>query len=449
MEILNNIWVALTTENEVLTKILGLPFIFIEMTISMLLFTTVLSISSNKKQKFLYVVFTSITGIICSVVIPKPYSNIITIISMPILVMLIFKTNLLKSLLAEFIPVIFITIIEIIFARFFLLFFKINYESCANIPAIRLFINFSIYLILFILYKSIKHLGFNITILDSITKRNKRIIITNTIFALIVLFMQIYLIVFYNDKLPSFIILINILSLVAYFVLSIYSMTKTMKLEKTQIDLEQEKLSHKTLQILHDNTRAFKHDFSNILAGIGGYVETNDLEGLKKYYSQVLRDCNQVNNFGTLSPDVVNSPPVYAVLANKYYTADSLGIKITLESFIDFNKLHMDIYEFTRVLGILMDNAIEAATECETKLINVIIRNDKRQNRQLLIIKNTYKNKDINIDKMSEKGFSTKSKNSGLGLWEVEKIIKKHKNIAKFTTKDNEFFTQQIEIYNE
>ena len=203
------------------------------------------------------------------------------------------------------------------------------------------------------------------------------------------------------------------------------------------------------MQILHDNIRAFKHDFSNIIAGIGGYVETNDMNGLTKYYKQLLTDCNQVNNLSSLSPDAINNPAVYTVLANKYYRADELNIKITLESFIDFNNLYMEIYKFTRILGILMDNAIEAASECDEKIINVTIRNDIRQNRQLLIIENTYKNKDINLDKIYEKGFSTKPKNTGLGLWEVNKIISQSKNISRFTSKTNKFFKQQIEIYNE
>ena len=170
---------------------------------------------------------------------------------------------------------------------------------------------------------------------------------------------------------------------------------------------------------------------------------------MKTYYKQLLQDCNQVNNLSSLNPDTINNPAVYAVLANKYYKADSLGIKINLECFIDFSKLHMQIYEFTRILGILMDNAIEASGECENKLINVIIRNDLRQNRQLLIIENTYNNKDVNVEKIYEKGYSTKPKNTGLGLWEVDKIIKRHKNLARFTTKTDEFFKQQIEIYNE
>ena len=52
------------------------------------------------------------------------------------------------------------------------------------------------------------------------------------------------------------------------------------------------------------------------------------MEGLKKYYKQLLQDCNKVSNLGSLNPDSINSPAVYSVLANKYYKADNLGIKI-------------------------------------------------------------------------------------------------------------------------
>ena len=111
------------------------------------------------------------------------------------------------------------------------------------------------------------------------------------------------------------------------------------------------------------------------------------------------------------------------------------------------NDLNIKIYEFTRVLGILMDNAIEAAKECDDKIINVTFRKDSRKHMQLLIIENTYTNKDVNTDKIFEKGYSTKKGNTGLGLWEVRQILKKNDNLNLFTTKNSEFFIQQFEIF--
>ena len=97
-----------------------------------------------------------------------------------------------------------------------------------------------------------------------------------------------------------------------------------------------------------------------------------------------------------------------------------------------------------------MDNAIEASSKCDEKIIKVEIRNDFKVNRQVLIIENTYIDKDVNTEKIFEKGYTSKTdtKNPhGLGLWEVRQILKKNNNLNLFTSKDDKFFKQQLEIY--
>lgn len=143
-----------------------------------------------------------------------------------------------------------------------------------------------------------------------------------------------------------------------------------------------------------------------------GYVQSDNMEDLKTYYSQLLGDCQKVNNLSTLSPDVINEPAIYNLLTAKYHVADEKGISIQLDVFIDLTTLNIKIYEFTKILGILMDNAIEAASECEEKLINVTIRKDSKQQRQLLIIENTYLDKTVDTEKIYEKGFSSKPHNT-------------------------------------
>ena len=67
--------------------------------------------------------------------------------------------------------------------------------------------------------------------------------------------------------------------------------------------------------------------------------------------------------------------------------------------------------------------------------------------RQLLIIENTYKQKNIDLEKIFNKSYTTKPNNTGLGLWEIRKILKKNNNLNLFTTKKDDFFVQQLEIY--
>ena len=107
----------------------------------------------------------------------------------------------------------------------------------------------------------------------------------------------------------------------------------------------------------------------------------------------------------------------------------------------------MRIYDFARILGILLDNAIEASSESDEKIINITFRNDSKNSRQLIIIENSYKDKNIDTDKIFEKGISGKENHTGLGLWEVRQILKKTNNANLFTSKTDELFSQQLEIY--
>ena len=120
---------------------------------------------------------------------------------------------------------------------------------------------------------------------------------------------------------------------------------------------------------------------------------------------------------------------------------------MNIRVFLDLNPLNRKIYEFTRILGILLDNAIEAASDCKDKRINVTFRNEESKHRIIVIIENTYKDKKIDIDKIFEKGISSKKDHSGLGLWKIREILKRNNNLNLFTTKDNKLFKQQFEIY--
>lgn len=447
MEMLETIWMGLNTENEVLTNLIGIPSIFLEIYISMLLFTTILNINSTKKQRIIYVLSMSLYVFVSKLFIPNPFNTYFNVIVMFLGNIFILRANLFKGILSLIVPFIITIVLELILSNCYNIFFNANYSSTIYIPINRLFFSLFIYFIEFIIYIIIKKLKANLSKIEIMDKKTKILLALSTILAIALIASQLYILTFYSSNMPFIINLLSVIGLIAYFCINLYSVFTVSKLETTSINLEEAKLYNKTLEILQDNTRAFRHDFSNILQGMVGYIDNNDMEGLKKYYSQLVEDIQHSNNLTTLSPKVVNNPAIYNVLASKYHKADSLGIKIHLEAFLDMNNLHMKIYEFTRVLGILMDNAIEAASECENKIINVTFRKDNRKHMQLLVIENTYKNKCIDTDKIFEKGYSTKKGNTGLGLWEIRQILKKNNNLNLFTTKNSDFFTQQFEIY--
>ena len=178
-------------------------------------------------------------------------------------------------------------------------------------------------------------------------------------------------------------------------------------------------------------------------------IINEDMEGLKKYYNGLLEECNKTNNLYALSPKVINHPAIYHLLATKYFEADKLDVQINLNVFLNLNEIEerMKIYDFTRILGILLDNGIDAAKECNNKILNVTFRKDISNDMILVIIQNTYLNKDVNTEEIFQKGITSKENHGGLGLWKVRQILMKNNNLNLFTTKNDKFFTQQFEIY--
>lgn len=450
MQIFQTIWTAMTTPNDIALSIIFFLLSFIEASVSMLLFTTIFDMKSSRKSKIIYVFLVAIVGSIIRIFIPDPFGSFINILFILCSIKFVFKASWLKALLSEFVMIALSTVLELFMFKFYQTVLNIPYDNVMTFPIYRILFTLSIYLCIYILYRIIRYFKFNIK-LENMTRKNKVLFVINTLLGILAIGTQFYLIVFYSDKMPIYITITSILSLLAYFVISFYSLLSTDKLDTTTRDLEEAQLYNKTLTILHDSIRGFKHDFHNIVQSIGGYADRGDLEGLRVYYRQLLQDCGRTNNLTALNPEVINNPAIYNVLATKYHKADEIGVQINLGIFINLNEIekHMKIYEFTRILGILLDNAIEAAAECENKIIHVSFRKEQNRRRLLVIIDNTYKNKDINVDKIYEKDFSTKSKetNSGLGLWEVRQILKKNNNLNLFTTKSEEFFSQQFEIY--
>ena len=235
---------------------------------------------------------------------------------------------------------------------------------------------------------------------------------------------------------------------ISFFDLSVYSFTRIIKLANTKKDLESAEEYNKSLEILYDNVKGFKHDFDNIISTLDGFILNNDIIGLKDYFEEVKKDCKITNNLEILNPRIINNPGIYSLLNNKYFKASNSGVTFDIDFFLDFDKLKINTYEFSRILGILIDNAIEEATKCNDKIVKISFIRENRNNRALITIQNTYSNKNVDIEKIFTKGESSKENHSGIGLWEVRNYIKKSKNLDLFTSKTDEFFKQELSIYD-
>lgn len=310
MELLNNIWNTLSTSNEGIINIIMLIASPIEALLSFLIFKALLDIPSSSKQKLLYISISTLATLIFITLIPSPINTFINIIFTLFLILKIFKQSVIKSFISALCPMIIFALIGTLIINPYLTLFHLTYEQAETIPIFRLiylFIMYSIILIIVFLIKPSKAY-LKLAFLDELDRNSKIIIWSNLILGLITLAVQLTVTIYYTDILPIAITFLSFLSLLAYFIISIYTLTRIMKLSLTTQKLESAESYNKTLHILHDSVRGFKHDFDNIVTTIGGYVKTNDMDGLQKYYIQLEEDCQKVNNLYLLNPEIINNP---------------------------------------------------------------------------------------------------------------------------------------------
>ena len=223
---------------------------------------------------------------------------------------------------------------------------------------------------------------------------------------------------------------------------------QVMSKKKILGEIEELEGSNERLQDNYDNVRAFRHDFNNIMQSMGGYIEMKDINGLERMYKSIIKECQDINNKQCINKAVINNPAIYNLINHKYKLAKALDINLKVEVLIDLTKLNVNDFDLCRILGILLDNAIEAAKDCEEKVISTKFIYDKLNERNLIIVENPYRNFLVDVNKIYEKGFSSKKEkiNHGLGLWKVKQILRKNKNMNIYTSREK-LFKQQLEIY--
>ena len=123
----------------------------------------------------------------------------------------------------------------------------------------------------YLLYYYAKKNDINITLLDNMNKKSNIILLMNFTIGTLAIGLQAFLITSFNDSIPYIISIASLAILIVYFFANLYSLSRTTKLEKTEQDLEEEKAYNKTITVMYDNIRAFRHDFNNIVQAIGRF----------------------------------------------------------------------------------------------------------------------------------------------------------------------------------
>lgn len=251
----------------------------------------------------------------------------------------------------------------------------------------------------------------------------------------------------YNHE--SLLLIFNFVSLVAISIFLFWYISDILEKEKMQEQLTTLEMDNKTLGGMVDGVRTIKHDFNNIFQAINGYICSKQYDKLEEYVLKVMKECNIVNTLSIINKNTFDDPANYGVIGSKYFIATENNICMDLDVTVSFKDINFPMAELSRIFGILLDNAIEATSKCENKYIRLEIKYIPKKNATVIRILNTYNtSNNIELNSLFNKGYSTKKVKSGLGLWEVKKIISKYKHAQIYATIENEKFVQNLIIEN-
>ena len=188
------------------------------------------------------------------------------------------------------------------------------------------------------------------------------------------------------------------------------------------------------------------HEHKNQLIVIRDMLDNNS--EARKYINDILEEDFELKNkwLGQIS----NLPKggLKGLLYYKLITIEKNNLNFCVDiSNNSKNKLikiqEDQLKDISHLIGIYLDNAIEASALSKKKMISIEIYCIKDVLN--IVISNSFDN-NIDISKLSTRGYTTKGKGHGNGLYLASKIINNNSNIMVKTDIINKYFVQKIII---
>lgn len=187
---------------------------------------------------------------------------------------------------------------------------------------------------------------------------------------------------------------------------------------------------------LNNTLRAQRHDFLNHLQVVYSLIEMNEYTEASNYIEKVYEDIKKVNKVLKTSKTAIN-----ALLQAKQLDCEDRGILVKINITTRLDKLNVPSWEMCRVLGNLIDNAMDATEKNQNKYLQIDISEEFKIYKFIVKNNGDMISKGV-LDRIFDPGFTTKGeKGQGMGLAISKGIIEKYEgSIAVETNETNTTF---------
>ncbi|MBA1335063.1 MAG: hypothetical protein HPY66_0685 [Firmicutes bacterium] len=253
---------------------------------------------------------------------------------------------------------------------------------------------------------------------------------TNALYIIIIiLFQAIALVVLFESfhfssatgyMLPAIERIVPYLSYIvtALTLITILSVSKLSQLAQRKQELEIREINSQHISQLNEALRGQRHDFNNHLQVLHSLVKNRQFPDAARYIEDVIGEAIETNDLLNIS-----NPVIAAIVTSKLQTAKSKGVALEYDLKGDLDKGRVKTIHLSRVLGNLLDNAIEAVEDLEEGSRRVYLQVYGDDSGVFISVKNPGQISPSVLDRLFEPGTSTKKGNNrGMGLNIVKSI---------------------------
>jgi len=253
-----------------------------------------------------------------------------------------------------------------------------------------------------------------------------------------------------QNNLAMFLIYFVLLSISIFVVL--YLAFKQYKMKQREQEMKNFESYVASIEQINQDMRKFKHDYINILSTLRTFIDDKNYEGLHTYFYDHILEANhdeqQLNRQAMMMLNNLKINSLKGLVTTKILQAQSHHVPFYIEIVEEITDIDVDPIVLNRMVGILLDNAIEAARGVENGEVRMaFIRIDEVI---LLVVSNTFdKQIAIKVHEIYQEGFSTKGENRGLGLANLRQMTNDLHNVNLNTKISSPYFIQEVEFQKE
>ena len=371
------------------------------------------------------------------------YKVFITLIIMFLVSKILFNKSMKKTIVIAVLMELTTIVAELIFSIIIVLFNNLDNQTFIKLYQGQIFSNFVISIFMIIislfcvqnkLYKKICRIIDNISL-------NKTIIFLGII---VVCSSFLFYMSYYNTN--NFLnLFVNFLIVTVYFIIVIMIIKKENNYNRvySKYVIIMEEL--KEYESIINEYRIINHENKNQLLSIKGMTKNKKIN---EYIDEMVNNKSSENKTLLDQALLIPTGGLRGLIYSKLIQMKdkdiiySLNIDRKINSSLMKNISSKEMVDICQIIGVFIDNSIEAVENLETKNIVINIYNEEFF---VIEIINNYNN-NLNLNRIDKAGYTTKGGNHGYGLALVNKIIAKNKNFSNEREVSKNSFKQKLII---